>query len=177
MTTTNFDNNAQQGMIEAINKAQTQDQPFMATGNNEAPVVVGDVNNIDAESDYVAKFVYPKNFAINGEYTDTDEGREVVRVFKGVSITPRKARRVRHAVTTLILYFSKVNTTTGEQEIMSLSEVTEVYSKLTDEVVDAMETLVQVGLGISDFDMEYLSDESLVVLSSQLIDKNSGFFQ
>lgn len=60
---------------------------------------------------------------------------------------------------------------------MSLSEVTEVYSKLSDEVVDAMETLVQYGLGISDYDMEYLSDESLVVLSSQLIDKNSGFFQ
>ena len=40
-----------------------------------------------------------------------------------------------------------------------------------------METLVQYGLGISDYDMEYLSDESLVVLSSQLIDKNSGFFQ
>lgn len=177
MTPTNFDNNTNRSMIEALEHAQTRDQPFMATGNNDTPVVVGDVNNIDAESDYVAKFVYPKNFAIQGDYTDTDEGREVVRVFKGVSITPRKARRVRHAVTTLILYFSKVNTNTGEQEIMSLSEVTEVYSKLTDEVVDAMETLVQVGLGISDFDMEYLTDESLVVLSSQLIDKNSGFFQ
>lgn len=177
MTTTNFDRDAQKSMIHAIEQAQTKEQPFMATGNNEAPVVVGDVNNIDAEADYVAKFIYPKNFAISGEYTDTDEGREVVRVFKGISITPRKARRVRHAVTTLILYFSKVNTNTGEQEIMSLSEVTEVYSKLTDEVVDAMETLVQVGLGISEFDMEYLSDESLVVLSSQLIDNNSGFFQ
>ena len=32
---------------------------------------------------------------------------------------------------------------------MSLSEVTEVYSNLSDEVVDAMETLVQYGLGIS----------------------------
>ena len=173
MTLTNFDNNTNRSMIEE--QAQTRDQPFMATGSNDTPVVVGDVNNIDAESDYVAKFIYPKNYAIHGDYTDTDEGREVVRVFKGVSITPRKARRVRHAVTTLILYFSKVNTNTGEQEIMSLSEVTEVYSKLTDEVVDAMETLVQVGLGISD--MEYLTDESLVVLSSQLIDKNSGFFQ
>lgn len=177
MTTTNFDTNAQQSMIEAIEQAQRQDQPFMATGSNDSPVVVGDVNNIDAESVYEAKFIYPKNFAIQGKYTDTDEGREVIRVFKDVSITPRKARRVRHAVTTLILYFSKVNTTTGEQEIMSLSEVTEVYSKLSDEVVDAMETLVQYGLGISDYDMEYLSDESLVVLSSQLIDKNSGFFQ
>ena len=172
MTVTNFDKNAQHGMIEAIEQAQRQDQPFMATGSNDSPVVVGDVNNIDAESDYEAKFIYPKNFAIQGNYTDTDEGREVIRVFKGVSITPRKARRVHHAVTTLILYFS-----TGEQEIMSLSEVTEVYSKLSDEVVDAMETLVQYGLGISDYDMEYLSDESLVVLSSQLIDKNSGFFQ
>ena len=169
MTPTNFDTNAQRGMIEAIEQAQTKDQPFMATGSNGAPVVVGDVNNIDAESTYEAKFIYPKNFAVQGDYTDTSEGREVIRVFKGVSITPRKARRVRHAVTTLILYFSKVNTTTGEQEIMSLSEVTEV--------LDAMETLVQYGLGISDYDMEYLSDESLVVLSSQLIDKNSGFFQ
>lgn len=177
MTPTNFDTNAQRGMIKAIEQAQTKDQPFMATGSNGNPVVVGDVNNIDAESNYEAKFIYPKNFAVQGDYTDTSEGREVIRVFKGVSITPRKARRVRHAVTTLILYFSKVNTTTGEQEIMSLSEVTEVYSKLSDEVVDAMETLVQYGLGISDYDMEYLSDESLVVLSSQLIDKNSGFFQ
>ena len=177
MKKTNFDKNAQHGMIKAIEQAQRQDQPFMATGSNDSPVIVGDVNNIDAEADYEAKFIYPKNFAIQGNYTDTSEGREVIRVYKGVSISPRKARRVRHAVSTLILYFSKVNTTTGEQEIMSLSEVTEVYSKLSDEVVDSMETLVQYGLGISDYDMEYLSDESLVVLSSKLIDKNSGFFQ
>lgn len=177
MKSTNFDRTASSNITEAFNEAQRREQPFMATGSNDTPVVVGDVNNIDAESDYVAKFIYPKNYAIQGDYTDTDEGREVIRLFKGVSITPRKARRVRHAVTTLILHFSKVNTQTGEQEIMSLSEVTEVYSKLTDEVVDAMETLVQVGLGISDLDMEYLSDESLVVLSSKLIDNNSGFFQ
>lgn len=57
MTTINFDKNAQHGMIEAIEQAQRQDQPFMATGSNDAPVVVGDVNNIDAESDYEAKFL------------------------------------------------------------------------------------------------------------------------
>ena len=80
MTVTNFDKNAQHSMIEAIEQAQQQDQPFMATGSNDAPIVVGDVNNIDAESDYEAKFIYPKNFAIQGNYTDTDEGREVYRL-------------------------------------------------------------------------------------------------
>lgn len=177
MTNKPFEANATERVLTSLDTAQHTTQPFLGAGKGDAPVVVGDVNNIDSESDYVVEFIYPKGYAVQGDYTETPEGLSVLRKFSGVAITPRKARRMRHAVSTLLIYFSKVNQTTGVQEVMTVSDVANVYGQLSDDIVESMETILQHTLGISELDMEYVTDQSLIHVVGEIIVKNSGFFQ
>lgn len=177
MQPTKFDQKSFETLASAMEEAQHNDQPFMGQGPNDTPVIVGDVNNTDSEKDYTVEFLYPKGYAVIGDQEETEDGILVTRQFTGISITPRKARRMRHAVATMLMYLSKVNEKTGVQEVMTFAELAEVYSVLSDDVLDAMENIVQVSLGISDIDMEYITDVSLINVAGELVTANSGFFQ
>lgn len=172
-----FDATASSKILESLEQSQHNTQPFLGSGTKDVPVVVGDVNNIDSENDYIVEFLYPHNYSIQGDFESTEDGLIVTRKFSSITITPRKARKMRHAVSTLLLYFSKVSPTTGEHSIMTLSDVANVYGQLSDEIVDAMESIVSVSLGISDIDMEYITDKSLLDVVGELVVRNSGFFQ
>lgn len=175
--TKNFDTEATKDVVTSISQATTSTQPFMGTGSDNKPVIVGDVNNLDSEADYVVEFLYPAGYAISGDYEETPHGRKVVRKFTGATISPKKGRRMRHAVSVMLLHFSKVDNKTGEHEIMTIADVAEIYGVLSNEVVEAMETILQVTLGISDMDMEYVTDSSLSNVVGEIIQNNSGFFQ
>lgn len=172
-----FDTQATEKVVTSMDKASRETQPFLASGDKEQPVIVGDVNNVDNEADYVVEFMYPKGYVVQGDFVETPQGLQVVRRFVNKKITPKLARRLRHAVSTLILYFSKVDTKTGLQELMTISDVANIYGTLSDEVVDAFELVVQKTLGISDLDMEYVTDSSLLQVATDIIENNSGFFQ
>lgn len=175
--TKQFDTKATEVLVGSMEEATKNTIPFIGKGEKDNIVVVGDVNNIDTESDYYATFIYPKNYAINGDFKETPEGKEVVRLFSKVEITPKKARRLRHAVSTLILYFSKINKVDKSQDFITMVDFADMYGTLSDEIVEAMESVVQHTLGISDFDMEYLTDESLLDNVTLIVKNNSGFFQ
>lgn len=172
-----FDASAGKSVVTAMDKSSRNQQPFMGQDQNGNPVIVGDVNDVDSGADYVVEFLYPKGYAINGDYQETPQGLLVHRVLKDKKITPRTARKLRHAVSVLIVNFSKINESTGSTEIMTIADVANVYEKLPNDVVSAMEDVVQYTLGITDMDMEYLTDGSLIHNATQLILNNSGFFQ
>ena len=177
MTTQPFDTTATEKVLTSLNQAQHSTQPFLGAGTGDTPVVVGDLNNIDNEADYYVEFLYPRGYAIQGEFTETEQGLHVIRKFSRKKISPRKARRMRHATSVMVLYFSKVNEATGIQEVMTLSDVAVTYGHLSDEVIDSLETILQTTLGISDMDMEYVTDKSLLNVVGDIIVNNSGFFQ
>lgn len=172
-----FDRASTENVLSSVENAQYNTQPFMGMSQTGEPVVVGDVNNIDSDNEYLVEFLYPKGYTVQGEYEETEDGLLVTRRLSGVTVTPRKARRMRHAVSTLLLYFSKVSPSTGEQELMTIGDVASIYGYLSDEVVGAMETVIMTTLGISEFDMEYLTDRSLVQNVGDIVRNNSGFFQ
>lgn len=174
----NFDRNAVEELQQAMEGAQTRQEPFLWKNQQGKPEIVGDVSEIDNEKGYIVTFEYPEEY--KAQFPDAEvlsSGRLLVkRSFESVTISPRKARRLRHAVAVLISAFSKYDGNNGV-EIMTISEIAEKYEVLSDEVVDAMEKLVQVSFGINDIDMEYLTDDSLIQVSGQLVFNNSGFFQ
>lgn len=174
----NFDRNAIVELKGAMEEAQTNEQPFRWQNQQGQTEIVGDVAEVDVDGDYIVNFEYPKNFA--NQFPDAEDNGNgtiaVTRKFDGVSITPRKARRLRHSVSVLITAFAKYESDTG-MEIMTVAEIAERYGILTDEVVDAMENVLQVVLGITDVDMEYVTDESLISVTGMIVSRNSGFFQ
>lgn len=178
MTNTFFDTKVGRETVTALETAQKTPTPFMADSGTGAPVIVGDVNQVDVEQDYEVQFLYPSYYAVQGEHTTNERGEKLVtRRYEQVAVTPRKARKMRYATSTIILSFTKMNRETGLPEIMTLSDVAEISSRLSDELVDAMESVLQHTLGISDHDMEYVTDESLLKVVPQIIQHNSGFFQ
>lgn len=177
--TNKFDKSAITELKKSINSAESNQQPFLAKGDNGNPVVVGDVNQTDQESDYIAQFLVSKgdyNLQEGEDYEEQGDNLLVSRKLSKVSITPRKARRMRHAVSVLLSSFIVFNKE-GKPELQTTSGIVNVYERLDDSIVDAMEKIVSTTLDISESDMEYLTDDSLVRLSGQIIENNSGFFQ
>lgn len=174
----NFDRDAIAELQGAMEAAQTNDQPFSWRNQQGKTEVVGNVAEIDVDGDYIVNFEYPSSYA--NQFPDAEDNGNgtitVTRKFDGVSISPRKARRLRHAVAVLISAFAKYDAETG-MDIMTVAEIAERYEILTDDVVDAMEKVLQVVLGITDADMEFVTDESLITATGLIVARNSGFFQ
>lgn len=173
----NFDRDAIAELQGAMEEAQTNDQPFRWQNQQGKTEVVGDVAEIDVDGDYIVNFEYPSSYA--NQFPDAEDNGNgtitVTRKFDGVSISPRKARRLRNAVAVLISAFAKYDAETG-MDIMTVAEIAERYEILTDDVVDAMEKVLQVVLGITDADMEFVTDESLITATGLIVARNSGFF-
>lgn len=165
-------------MRDAIEEAQTKEQPFNWQNQDGAMEVVGDVSDIDAEKDYVVQFRYPAEYASQfTDYDEMDDGTIVVsRSFNSVKLTPRKARRIKQAASAIIVWFTTYENTTGLR-VQTVAELADMYVKLTPELWDAIEEVVQVVLGITDFDMEYTTDESVIAVGVDIVRNNSGFFQ
>lgn len=165
-------------MRDAMEEAQTKEQPFNWQNQDGAMEVVGDVSDIDAEKDYVVQFRYPTEYASQfADYDEMDDGTIVVsRSFNSVKLTPRKARRIKQAASAIIVWFTTYENTTGLR-VQTVAELADMYVKLTPELWDAIEEVVQVVLGITDFDMEYTTDESVIAVGVDIVRNNSGFFQ
>lgn len=165
-------------MRDAMEEAQTKEQPFNWQNQDGAMEVVGDVSDIDAEKDYVVQFRYPAEYASQfTDYDEMDDGTIVVsRSFNSVKLTPRKARRIKQAASAIIVWFTTYENTTGLR-VQTVAELADMYVKLTPELWDAIEEVVQVVLGITDFDMEYTTDESVIAVGVDIVRNNSGFFQ
>lgn len=165
-------------MRDAMEEAQTKEQPFNWQNQDGAMEVVGDVSDIDAEKDYVVQFRYPAEYASQfTDYDEMDDGTIVVsRSFNSVNLTPRKARRIKQAASAIIVWFTTYENTTGLR-VQTVAELADMYVKLTPELWDAIEEVVQVVLGITDFDMEYTTDESVIAVGVDIVRNNSGFFQ
>lgn len=165
-------------MRDAMEEAQTKEQPFNWQNQDGAMEVIGDVSDIDAEKDYVVQFRYPAEYA--SQFTDYDEMDDgtilVTRSFNSVKLTPRKARRIKQAASAIIVWFTTYENTTGLR-VQTVAELADMYVKLTPELWDAIEEVVQVVLGITDFDMEYTTDESVIAVGVDIVRNNSGFFQ
>lgn len=174
----NFDKEAIEGIDRALQQSQKNPQPFLAVSDEGKAVVVGNADDVDTVSDYIVDFEYPASMKkAFDDYVDNEDGTITVsRSFNEVKLTPRKSRRIRHAVSVLMTGFSKV-TTQGGREVMTIGDVASRYEVLDDSITEAMENILQVVLGITDMDMEYVSDESLISVVSDLIQRNSGFFQ
>lgn len=162
----------------ALEESQSNQQPFMWQGRDGRPEVVGDTTDIDNANDYVVTFMYPKQFA--GNFDDAEElenGNVLVkRSFEDVQLTPQKARRIKNAASVIITQFLSYDQSTGLR-YQTVAEMAEVYAQLTPELWDAMEAIVQGVLGITDFDMEYTTDESVLEVAVKIVTNNSGFFQ
>lgn len=165
-------------MRNAMEEAQTKPQPFNWQNQDGTMEVVGDVSDIDAEEDYVVQFRYPAEYASQfTDYDEMDDGTIVVsRSFNSVKLTPRKARRIKQAASAIIVWFTTYENTTGLR-VQTVAELADMYVKLTPELWDAIEEVVQVVLGITDFDMEYTTDESVIAVGVDIVRNNSGFFQ
>lgn len=172
---TQFDRDAVTELTAAMNTAQETPQPFMAAGENNRPVIVGDTTEVESSNDYTVEFEFPQEMMVGNAGEKTERGTVIVRrTVKAAYITARKARRLRNKTAILISAFTKLNAK-DEPEIMTLSDISDANIALNDEVLDAMESVVQVVLGISDEDMEYLTDESLTKNASDILVNNSGF--
>lgn len=174
----NRDKEALEMVQNALEESQSNQQPFMWQGRDGRPEVVGDTTDIDNANDYVVSFMYPKQFA--GNFDDAEElenGNVLVkRSFEDVQLTPQKARRIKNAASVIITQFLSYDQSTGLR-YQTVAEMAEVYAQLTPEVWDAMEAIVQGVLGITDFDMEYTTDESVLEVAVKIVTNNSGFFQ
>lgn len=174
----NRDKEAVEMLQGALEDSQSNQQPFMWQGRDGRPEVVGDTTDIDNANDYVVTFMYPKQFA--GNFDDAEElenGNVLVkRSFEDVQLTPQKARRIKNAASVIITQFLSYDQSTGLR-YQTVAEMAEVYAQLTPELWDAMEAIVQGVLGITDFDMEYTTDESVLEVAVKIVTNNSGFFQ
>lgn len=174
----NRDKEAVEMLQGALEDSQSNQQPFMWQGRDGRPEVVGDTTDIDNANDYVVSFMYPKQFA--GNFDDAEElenGNMLVkRSFENVQLTPQKARRIKNAASVIITQFLSYDQSTGLR-YQTVAEMAEVYAQLTPELWDAMEAIVQGVLGITDFDMEYTTDESVLEVAVKIVTNNSGFFQ
>lgn len=174
----NRDKEALEMVQNALEESQSNQQPFMWQGRDGRPEVVGDTTDIDNANDYVVSFMYPKQFA--GNFDDAEElenGNMLVkRSFEDVQLTPQKARRIKNAASVIITQFLSYDQSTGLR-YQTVAEMAEVYAQLTPELWDAMEAIVQGVLGITDFDMEYTTDESVLEVAVKIVTNNSGFFQ
>lgn len=174
----NRDKEALEMVQNALEESQSNQQPFMWQGRDGRPEVVGDTTDIDNANDYVVSFMYPKQFA--GNFDDAEElenGNMLVkRSFEDVQLTPQKARRIKNAASVIITQFLSYDQSTGLR-YQTVAEMAEVYAQLTPELWDAMEAIVQGVLGITDFDMEYTTDESVLEVAVKIVTNDSGFFQ
>lgn len=174
----NRDKEAFEMVQNALEESQSNQQPFMWQGRDGRSEVVGDTTDIDNANDYVVSFMYPKQFA--GNFDDAEElenGNMLVkRSFGNVQLTPQKARRIKNAASVIITQFLSYDQSTGLR-YQTVAEMAEVYAQLTPELWDAMEAIVQGVLGITDFDMEYTTDESVLEVAVKIVTNNSGFFQ
>lgn len=174
----NRDKEAFEMVQNALEESQSNQQPFMWQGRDGRPEVVGDTTDIDNANDYVVSFMYPKQFA--GNFDDAEElenGNVLVkRSFEDVQLTPQKARRIKNAASVIITQFLSYDQSTGLR-YQTVAEMAEVYAQLTPELWDAMEAIVQGVLGITGFDMEYTTDESVLEVAVKIVTNNSGFFQ
>lgn len=174
----NRDKEAVEMLQGALEESQSNQQPFMWQGRDGRPEVVGDTTDIDNANDYVVSFMYPKQFA--GNFDDAEElenGNVLVkRSFEDVQLTPQKARRIKNAASVIITQFLSYDQSTGLR-YQTVAEMAEVYAQLTPELWDAMEAIVQGVLGITDFDMEYTTDGSVLEVAVKIVTNNSGFFQ
>lgn len=174
----NRDKEAVEMLQGALEDSQSNQQPFMWQGRDGRPEVVGDTTDIDNANDYVVSFMYPKQFAGNFEDAEELENGNVLvkRSFEDVQLTPQKARRIKNAASVIITQFLSYDQSTGLR-YQTVAEMAEVYAQLTPELWDAMEAIVQGVLGITDFDMEYTTDESVLEVAVKIVTNNSGFFQ
>lgn len=174
----NRDKEAFEMVQNALEESQSNQQPFMWQGRDGRPEVVGDTTDIDNANDYVVSFMYPKQFAGNFEDAEELENGNVLvkRSFEDVQLTPQKARRIKNAASVIITQFLSYDQSTGLR-YQTVAEMAEVYAQLTPELWDAMEAIVQGVLGITDFDMEYTTDESVLEVAVKIVTNNSGFFQ
>lgn len=174
----NRDKEAFEMIQNALEDSQSNQQPFMWQGRDGRPEVVGDTTDIDNANDYVVSFMYPKQFAGNFEDAEELENGNVLvkRSFEDVQLTPQKARRIKNAASVIITQFLSYDQSTGLR-YQTVAEMAEVYAQLTPELWDAMEAIVQGVLGITDFDMEYTTDESVLEVAVKIVTNNSGFFQ
>lgn len=174
----NRDREAFELMQGALEESQSNQQPFTWQGRDGSIEVVGDTTDIDNANDYVVSFMYPKQFASNfDDAEDMGNGNVLVkRSFENVQLTPQKARRIKNAASVIITQFLAYDKSTGLR-YQTVAEMAEVYAQLTPELWDAMETIVKMVLGITDFDMEYTTDESVLEVAVKIVTNNSGFFQ
>lgn len=174
----NRDREALELMQGALEESQSNQQPFTWQGRDGSIEVVGDTTDIDNANDYVVSFMYPKQFASNfDDAEDMGNGNVLVkRSFENVQLTPQKARRIKNAASVIITQFLAYDKSTGLR-YQTVAEMAEVYAQLTPELWDAMETIVKMVLGITDFDMEYTTDESVLEVAVKIVTNNSGFFQ
>lgn len=174
----NRDREALELMQGALEESQSNQQPFTWQGRDGNIEVVGDTTDIDNANDYVVSFMYPKQFASNfDDAEDMGNGNVLVkRSFENVQLTPQKARRIKNAASVIITQFLAYDKSTGLR-YQTVAEMAEVYAQLTPELWDAMETIVKMVLGITDFDMEYTTDESVLEVAVKIVTNNSGFFQ
>lgn len=174
----NRDKEAFEMVQNALEESQSNQQPFTWQGRDGSVEVVGDTTDIDNANDYVVTFMYPQQFANNfDDAEDLGDGNVLVkRSFEDVQLTPQKARRIKNAASVIITQFLTYDQSTGLR-YQTVAEMAEVYAKLTPELWDAMETIVQGVLGITDFDMGYTTDESILEVAVKIVTNNSGFFQ
>lgn len=174
----NRDKEAVEMLQGALEESQSNQQPFTWQGRDGSVEVVGDTTDIDNANDYVVAFMYPKQFANNfDDAEDLGNGNVLVkRSFEDVQLTPQKARRIKNAASVIITQFLTYDQSTGLR-YQTVAEMAEVYAQLTPELWDAMEAIVQGVLGITDFDMEYTTDESILEVAVKIVTNNSGFFQ
>lgn len=174
----NRDKEAFEMVQNALEESQSNQQPFTWQGRDGSIEVVGDTTDIDNANDYVVTFMYPQQFANSfDDAEDLGDGNVLVkRSFEDVQLTPQKARRIKNAASVIITQFLTYDQSTGLR-YQTVAEMAEVYAKLTPELWDAMEAIVQGVLGITDFDMEYTTDESVLEVAVKIVTNNSGFFQ
>lgn len=174
----NRDKEAVEMLQGALEDSQSNQQPFTWQGRDGSIEVVGDTTDIDNANDYVVTFMYPQQYANNfDDAEDLGNGNVLVkRSFENVQLTPQKARRIKNAASVIITQFLTYEQSTGLR-YQTVAEMAEVYAQLTPELWDAMETIVKMVLGITDFDMEYTTDESILEVAVKIVTNNSGFFQ
>lgn len=174
----NRDKEAFEMVQNALEESQSNQQPFTWQDRDGSIEVVGDTTDIDNANDYVVTFMYPQQFANNFEDAEELENGNVLvkRSFEDVQLTPQKARRIKNAASVIITQFLTYDQSTGLR-YQTVAEMAEVYAQLTPELWDAMEAIVQGVLGITDFDMEYTTDESILEVAVKIVTNNSGFFQ
>lgn len=173
----NRDKEAVEMLQGALEESQSNQQPFTWQGRDGSIEVVGDTTDIDNANDYVVTFMYPQQFANNfDDAEDLGNGNVLVkRSFENVQLTPQKARRIKNAASVIITRFLSYDQSTG-LHYQTVAEMAEVYAQLTPELWDAMEAIVQGVLGITDHDMEYTTDESILKVAVKIVINNSGFF-